>query len=348
MMDLNRVIAYLKEYDGRPLKIMEVCGTHTSSIFKNGIRSLISPKIKLISGPGCPVCVTPAAYIDRLIASSFLPDHAVLSFGDMFKVKGSSLSLSQAMAEGGHVEMIYSPLEAVALAEKNPTVTYIVAAVGFETTAPSYALLLQSILQKGIQNIRLLTAIKTIFEPLKWICENEPSMDGFLSPGHVSVITGTAIYGSLAEQFKRPFAIAGFEGEHILVALYDLVRQIEEHRFEVHNLYTNAVKADGNPKAKEIISTYFEAGNSVWRGIGAIAQSGLYLKEQYSRFDAGSFGLDGDAVSAMGCRCGDVICGRINPDECPLFGKVCSPQNPQGPCMVSSEGACGIWHSNQM
>ena len=347
MMDLSGVIQYLKDYDGRPLKIMEVCGTHTSSIFKNGIRSLISPKIKLISGPGCPVCVTPAAYIDKLIEFSLMPDYAVLSFGDMFKVKGSSLSLSQSRAEGGNVIMVYSPLEATAYAEKNPDITYIVAAVGFETTAPSYALLMQNIVQKGIQNIRLLTAIKTIFEPLKWICQNETSIDGFLTPGHVSVITGAKIYDELAREFQRPFTIAGFEGEHILVGIYDLVRQTENNSCEVHNLYTNAVRQNGNMKAKEIISAYFDAGSSVWRGIGNIGNSGLYIKPEFGRLDAGSFGLDYDYVSSLGCRCSEVICGRINPDECPLFGKICSPQNPQGPCMVSSEGACGIWHANK-
>jgi hydrogenase expression/formation protein HypD len=347
MMDLSRVIEYLKDYDGRPLKIMEVCGTHTSSIFKNGIRSLISPKIKLISGPGCPVCVTPAAYIDKLIEYSLKPNYAVLTFGDMLKVKGSNLSLLQVSAEGGNVIMVYSPLEALMLAEKNPQITYIVAAVGFETTAPSYGLLMQSIIQRGIQNILLLTAIKTIFEPLKWICQNEPSIDGFLSPGHVSVITGAEIYNTLASEFKRPFTIAGFEGEHILAAIYDLVRQIENRKNEVHNIYTNAVRPCGNSKAKEIINAYFEAGSSVWRGIGNIENSGLYIKPEYSYLDAGSFGLDFDYVSSMGCRCGEVICGRINPDECPLFGKLCSPQNPQGPCMVSTEGACGIWHANK-
>lgn len=349
-MNVEQVIRELKEYDGPEVKIMEVCGTHTASIFKSGVRSLISPKIKLISGPGCPVCVTPAAYIDRCIDYAMKEHHVLVTFGDMMKVPGLKGSLSQVKGDGASVELMYSPMEVVEKAKKNPQITYVIAGVGFETTVPAYALTIEEASSQGVKNIKLLTALKTVMPALEWICENEDGIDGFLCPGHVSVIIGSAIYGQLAEKYKKPFVVAGFEPEHILAGIYDIVKQLQpENKSEsaVHNLYKNAVKTEGNIKAQEIIARYFEPGSAMWRGLGIIPNSGLYLKAEFEAYDGGSKGLDQDIQLPESCRCGDVIIGRINPNECPMFGQACNPMNPYGPCMVSSEGACGIWYRNR-
>ena len=348
-MDINRVIDYLRKYDGPPVKLMEVCGTHTAAIARAGIKSLISPKIKLISGPGCPVCVTPASYIDKCAEYALKENHELLTFGDMMRVPGNSGSLSEAKARGARVRIMYSPFEAIEKAKENPDITYVIAAVGFETTAPAYALLLKEAEAKGIKNIKLITALKTIIPALSWICENEKGIDGFICPGHVSAIIGSKGYGELAEKYNKPFVIAGFEPEHILAAIYELITAIEAGgRPRARNLYKSAVKEEGNIKAQAAIAGCFKEGDAWWRGIGVIKNSGLYINEKYSAYDGGSIGPDGYKEEKMpeGCRCGEVIVGRISPDECPMFGKACSPEKPLGPCMVSGEGACGIIYNN--
>ncbi|NNJ28863.1 hydrogenase formation protein HypD [Lacrimispora defluvii] len=345
-MKIQEVIDKLKSYDGEPVKIMEVCGTHTSSIFKNGIRSMISPKIKLISGPGCPVCVTSAAYIDRLTEFSLKEDHCVLTFGDMMKVKGSSMSLTEAKAAGGKVKILYSPLMALTEAREHKNIQYLFAAVGFETTAPVYALMMEEMQQKNITNLKLLTSVKTIIPALSYICEKEKNIDAFLSPGHVSVITGADSYRELAEKYQKPFVIAGFEGEHILAAVYEIMSQLKAGRYEVKNMYAAAVKEKGNEKARALLSKYFEQGDDFWRGIGIIENSALRLKKKYEIFDGGSRIEGINEEMPKGCKCTDVILGRKNPAECPLFKTACTPLHAIGPCMVSSEGACGIWYQN--
>lgn len=344
-MEIQEVIRYLKEYDGPEIKLMEVCGTHTASIFKSGIRSLISPKIKLISGPGCPVCVTPTAYIDKCIEYALTENHVLLTFGDMMKVPGTNGSLSDMKGRGASVELMYSPFEAIEKAQANPHITYVVAAVGFETTAPAYALMMEQAVEKNVKNIRLVTALKTVIPALTWICENQKDIDGFICPGHVSTIIGSVPYKALAEKYKKPFVIAGFEAEHILVVIYDIVRQLENNEYKVKNLYTNAVRDEGNTKALKVLDNFFEPGPAMWRGLGVIDNSGLYLKDSF--YDGGSRGLDNDMELPPGCSCGDVIVGKINPDQCPMFKTKCSPMNPFGPCMVSAEGACGIWYRNK-
>ena len=346
-MELSGIIHFLKKYDGPQLKFMEVCGTHTSSIAKSGIRSLISPKIRLISGPGCPVCVTPAAYIDKCIGYAFTENHVLVTFGDMMKVPGSAESLSEAKSRGGRVELMYSPFEVLEKAAENTGTTYIIAAVGFETTAPVYALLLKEAGAKGLKNIKLLTALKSIAPALSWICENEKKIDGFICPGHVSVITGAGAYEKLSTRYGKPFVIAGFEPEHILAGVCELILMSSgEKQPGMSNLYRSAVKDGGNVKAQGAIAEYFKTGDAMWRGIGIIENSGYYLKEKYAGYDGGSFGLDGDTEFPDGCRCADIIAGRADPGECSMFGVSCTPQNPFGPCMVSAEGACGIWFQN--
>lgn len=344
-MEIKNVIEYLKAYDGPELKLMEVCGTHTASIFKNGIRSLISPKIKLISGPGCPVCVTPTAYIDKCAEYAMKENHVLFTFGDMLKVPGTEGSLSDRKGKGAKVQLMYSPFEAVEKAKEHPEITYAVAAVGFETTAPAYALMMRQAKAMGIKNIRLITALKTVIPALTWICENQQDIDGFICPGHVSVIIGSKPYEALAKKYGKPFVVAGFEAEHILAVIYDLVRQIDKKEAKVKNLYPNAVHSNGNEKALAVLEECFEPGPAMWRGLGIIKDSGLYLKDTF--YDAESRGLDQDMELPEGCRCGDVIVGKINPDQCPMFKTKCGPMNPFGPCMVSAEGACGIWYRNQ-
>ena len=346
-MDIKQIIDYLQSYEGRPVKLMEVCGTHTAAIFKSGIRSLISDKIRLISGPGCPVCVTPTAYIDKCIEYASKENHVLLTFGDMMKVPGSRGSLSEAKGNGNvNINIMYSPFEALEKAAENPHITYVFAAVGFETTAPAYAMMVKAAKEKGISNIKLVTALKTAIPALEWICENQEDVDGFICPGHVSVITGSNVYIPLAEKYRKPFVVAGFEAEHILAAIYRIMKQLESGENAAENLYRNAVKEDGNRKAIDVINAVFEEGPAMWRGLGVIEDSGLYLNDEFSLYDGGSRALYEDMELPAECRCGDVIVGRINPDQCPMFGKKCSPMDPFGPCMVSSEGSCGIWYRN--
>ncbi|MDR2736942.1 MAG: hydrogenase formation protein HypD [Gracilibacteraceae bacterium] len=348
MIDQSRIrdiVAELGDYSGEPLRFMEICGTHTSSIFRHGIRDLLGNSIHLISGPGCPVCVTPAVYIDRALAWARRPGCVVLSFGDMMKVPGSEgESLGQAQGNGARVQIIYAPHEVLTMAGNSPETTFVVAAVGFETTIPSYALLVQEAGRLGLSNIRLLTALKRLMPALHFICRNETDISGYLAPGHVSAILGSEVYIPLAEKYHRPFTVAGFHGEQILVAIFDLVRQCRGKRAEVHNFYPEAVKAEGNLKAQAVIDSCFEPGVAAWRGLGSIEESGFYLKEELREFDGGSFGIEDTTPENPACRCAQVVVGRVAPDECPWFGSVCTPLNPKGPCMVSGEGSCGIWY----
>lgn len=346
MNNISEVIGFLSSYDGPELRLMEVCGTHTDSIFKNGIRSLISPKLKLISGPGCPVCVTAAAYIDKACELAMTPGYRIYSFGDMLRVTGSKGSLASAKAEGAELRMMYSPMELLKRAKEEPELTHVVAAVGFETTIPVYALLLEKCIEEGLKNVRLLISLKSIFPALDYVCSANSAIDGFISPGHVSVITGAAAYESLAAKYGKPFAISGFTAEHVLLSVYDLVRQISRKSFEVHNLYGSVVSREGNLKAAAITELYFEKADAAWRGLGRIAGSGFRLKEEYRGFE-----IEYDDSTAekqnKGCSCSEVIMGKLNPDECKLFGGVCTPDSPMGPCMVSAEGSCGIWYKHR-
>lgn len=347
MKTLQIIVNKLKSYDGEKIKIMEVCGTHTSSIFKNGIRSLISPNIELISGPGCPVCVTSPAYMDKLIEYSLTENFCVLTFGDMMKVKGSKLSLREAEALGANVMVLYSPLDSIRIALENRETQFVFAAVGFETTTPIYAVLIEEIIKNKIPNLKILTSLKTILPAMSYVCENEKKIDAFLCPGHVSVITGCGVYEEMAEKYHKPFVVSGFEGEHILAALYEIVRQLQNKQYYVKNMYPNAVAEKGNTKALAMIDKYFEVADDYWRGIGNIKKSAFRLRSEFSRFDAGSNFEASIEKQPKGCRCRDVILGRIHPVDCPLFGKKCTPLNAVGPCMVSTEGVCGIWYKNR-
>ena len=334
----------IRAYDGPPARLMEVCGTHTASIFRNGVRDVLPPQVRLVSGPGCPVCVTSVTYIDRAVEAARTPGTTLLTFGDMRKVPGRATDLAGAAAQGGDVALMLSPLDALALAAARPDRTFVVSAVGFETTAPAYALLLEEALSRGIRNLRLLTSLRTIVPALDWLCANEPEIDGYLAPGHVSVVLGSDAYRPLADRYARPFAVAGFDAEGILAGVLDLLDQRALGRHAVRNLYPTAVRPEGNPRAREAIDRFFEPCDAWWRGLGRIPGSGLRLRPEHEAFAMRYDDAASDAEEAPGCRCGEVVRGRCDPGDCPLFATACTPRTPVGPCMVSPEGACGIWH----
>ncbi len=336
-MDLNTIIEELKNYDGEEVRIMEVCGTHTAAISENGIPSMLSPKIKLISGPGCPVCVTVTAVIDRLVELSLLDNTCVLTFGDLIRVKGTKMSLADAKAEGAHVQMVYSPMETVKMAKENPDKTYVFAAIGFETTTPVYSLVVEKAIEENVKNLKLLTSLKTMPEVIRWVVKNGAEIDGFIAPGHVSAVTGGRLFKELSEELGIPFVVSGFEGEQLLLTIYALVKMKGKAGYK--NFYPQVVSEEGNLKAKALVEKYFENSDSSWRGMGKIAGSGMVLRQEYREYDAGSLYLDEDNMP-KGCSCDKVLVGKISPSQCPLFGKSCTPDNAHGACMVSTEGSC--------
>ncbi len=343
--NIDQVKEYLRSYRGPQISIMEVCGSHTGAIARLGIDSLLSDRIRLRSGPGCPVCVTPSAYIDRLIAFSKEPDTVVVTFGDLLRVPGSRQTLSQARGEGGRVEMVYSPADVIRLARDHRDLKYIFAAVGFETTMPVYSMIMDQLLAEDIPNVRLLTALKTMPEAITYLCEKGARVDGFLAPGHVAVVTGSKSFEPLAGRYRIPFAVTGFTGENILMAIYGLVKS--RGQAKVMNFYPSVVTSRGNVAAQEEIDKYFSREDSVWRGMGRIPGSGRFLKEEYAAFDAGSRQLTEDHKINPSCCCDRVLMGLMSPRECPLFGKACTPLRPQGACMVSEEGNCRSYYVNQ-
>ena len=331
------IVSFLKKYDGKDVTIMEVCGSHTAAIEKNGIRSMLGAPINLISGPGCPVCVTVTAYIDKLIELSRDDKNVIVTFGDLIRVPGSSASLYDAKAGGADIRMVYSPLDILKLARADRERVYIFAAVGFETTAPVYAMLVRNALEEGLDNVRLLTSLKTMPPVVEWVCKNSGVIDGFIAPGHVCAVTGYGIFEEIAQKYTLPFVAAGFDGSQILTALYALIKL--RGRGVVKNVYTGVVSRDGNPEAISAINDTFAPGDASWRGMGRIEGSALYLREEYSSFDAGSRGLDEDRENS-GCHCARILTGREKSRDCPLFGTACTPASPKGACMVSQEGAC--------
>ena len=326
-----------------PLTFMEVCGSHTAALAKNGIPELFRDKIHFLSGPGCPVCVTPTAYIDRLIDLSLTPKHVVISFGDLIRVPGSHETLSQAKSRGGNVKMVYSPFEALSLAKSKPQTIFVIAAIGFETTAPLYALLLDEIINEKIKNIKFLTSLKTMPNVIDTLLTNNKTIDGIIAPGHVSVITGSDAFLSIAQKHQIPFAVSGFESESLLTAIDYLIKL--NGQGEVLNAYPSVVTSMGNRQAQDVINRYFNRDDAFWRGLGKINQSGLMIKPEWSQYDLGSAYLTDDEPENKSCRCSDVLCGKMSPKDCPLFRSVCSPENPKGACMVSEEGSCHTYYN---
>ena len=339
-MEFSEIVDFLRNYDGKPIRLMEVCGSHTHAIATHGIRDILSDKIQLLSGPGCPVCVTPTAYIDKLIDICLEPNTTVATFGDLLRVPVSKESLNEAKGWGGSVEMVYSPMDVLALAKDHPDRQYVFAAVGFETTAPVYTLLLDNAIAQGLSNIKILTALKTMPGAISYLCDNGARIDGFIAPGHVSAVTGADYFNDLADKYSIPFAVSGFGAKELVIGIYGLVQMVINNQPQVKNYYTSVVEQGQNDIIVSQLNKYFRPADVVWRGMGIIPGSGLLLRDEYASFDAGSDGLDEDNKRNKACRCGDILMGKATPKDCPLFGKVCTPMSPEGACMVSEEGAC--------
>lgn len=331
---------------GRPVRLMEVCGTHTMVAFRSGLRALLPESVSLISGPGCPVCVTPDGYIDGAVALSRRPEVTITTFGDLVRVPGTASSLERERAEGAAVEVVYSPTDALDLAREDPERSVVFLAVGFETTVPGIALAVRAAQEEELDNFTILSALKTMPEPMRALAGGgELAIDGFLCPGHVSVVTGASAFAFLAKEYGIPCVITGFEDIDLLEGVSMLLRQVAEGRSEVEIEYSRAVTNEGNRIAQQVMAEVFEPCDGEWRGLGVIPGSGLRLRERYRGHDA-ALRFDVDVVSGpppVGCRCGDVLRGVLAPPDCSLFDRACTPVTPQGPCMVSSEGACAAY-----
>ena len=325
------------------VRLMEVCGTHTMSIARYGLRELIAERAELISGPGCPVCVTPQGDIDWFLAAARLPGVIAATFGDMMRVPGSDSSLEQERARGAEVRVVYSPADAVELARRNPERQVIFFGIGFETTAPAVAMSVLEAKGDSLANYSAFCAHKLIPPALAaLVAAPDLAVNGFILPGHVSAIIGSRPYEFLAREHGVPCVVAGFEPVDVLQAVRMLLLQIAQGRAAVEIAYNRAVAPEGNPKARAVVSQVFEVADARWRGLGDIPASGLAVNAQHASFDARRrFDLTvSPAVEPRGCRCGEVLRGAIHPEQCALFGRRCTPREPVGPCMVSSEGAC--------
>ena len=327
--------------------LMEVCGTHTVAIARNGIRNLMPQGIRLASGPGCPVCVTSNKDIDTVIALTRIPNVTIATFGDMTRVPGSTSSLLKEQAAGRSVQIVYSPLDALALAEKNPDSEIVFVGVGFETTTPLVAAAIKRAAAKGLKNFTVFGAHKNMPNALEAIVnDSNLQLDALILPGHVSTIIGVEPYKFLAEKYGVPGVITGFEPVDVLQGIAMIMRQLHEGRAEIEIAYARGVMPQGNPVALAAIDEVFETCPAVWRGLGEIPGSGYKIREKYAEFDAvRRFQPDVEPTQdPKGCRCGDILRGIMSPNECPLFRKVCTPENPVGPCMVSSEGSCAAYY----
>jgi len=330
----------------RPVRIMEICGTHTMSIFRHGLRSLLPPHIELVSGPGCPVCVTSIGEIDRCVKTASNPGVIVATFGDMLRVPGSTGTLMAQSSMGADVRMVYSSLDALKIARENPGKSVVFLGIGFETTSPTVAAAVKTAADQGIRNFYVLSAHKLLPPAMEALLSSADfRIDGFLCPGHVSTVIGTSTYDRVAGEYGTPCVVAGFEPVDILQSILMLVRQIEKGEACAEIQYTRAVARAGNPVALRMIREVFTPCASVWRGLGSIEGSGLALRDKYKSHDAlARFDTDvPPPLEPPGCRCAEVLKGSIRPPECPLFRTVCTPRYPVGACMVSSEGTCAAY-----
>lgn len=342
----HRLVEKIRCCSRRPVRLMEVCGTHTMSIFRYGLRSLLPPHVTLLSGPGCPVCVTDQSEIDAFVALARRSDVTLATFGDLMRVPGSRGSLQQARADGGDVRTVYSTVDALEIARKNPARTVVFPGVGFETTAPTIAAVLVAAEQMGLSNFQVFCAHKRVPPALAALMEIEDvKIDGFLLPGHVSVVIGADAYQPIVSHYRIPGVIAGFEPADILHAVALLIEQIESGRAQLENAYPRAVTRAGNRKAQQIQQTVFETVDARWRGIGVIASSGLKIRGRYAAYDAAQrFDISlSTGREPPGCACGEILIGLKTPPDCPLYKTRCTPADPVGPCMVSSEGTCAAY-----
>lgn len=340
---VNSLIDLIRKTSRKPVSLMEVCGGHTMAIQKFGIPSLLPDHIKLLSGPGCPVCVSSRGYIDMAIAMSRLRDVIITTYGDLIRVPGSSSSLDKEKASGADIRIVYSILDAVKIARENPAKRVVFLGIGFETTAPGSAAGILMAKNENIENFYLYSSHKVMPPAMKALVDEGVKIDGYIAPGHVSTITGSGIYQPIAEKFGLACVISGFEPVDLLQSILMLVRQHENNDPKVEIQYSRAVKPEGNQKAKAMLDEVFELQDDWWRGLGVLEKSGLKLNADYERFDAEKVFIDVEPEPLKedkGCICGEVLKGLKKPLDCKLFGKACTPSDPVGACMVSNEGAC--------
>lgn len=341
-------IQRLAERIGRSIRLMEVCGTHTMTAFRSGLRSLLPANVALLSGPGCPVCVTPDDYVDRAIAIARRPDAIITTFGDLLRVPGTESSLERERAKGADIRVVYSALDALALAKKQPDRKIVFLGVGFETTAPTVAWSIRQAERDGLGNFLVLSAHRTMPPAMSALLQGgEVAIDGFLCPGHVSAIIGLRPYEFICRDFSLPCVVAGFEADDMLAAIAMLFKQMAEGRAQVENQYTRGVSAEGNSEAQAIMAEVFEPCDAEWRGLGVIPSSGLGIRAAYRAHDAQTVFKPkpcAKSVKRFACLCGDVLRGAKLPTACTLFRTACTPETPVGACMVSSEGACAAYY----
>lgn len=332
----------------RPIAIMEVCGGHTHSIFRYGLEGMLPKEIELVHGPGCPVCVLPMGRVDDCIAIAERPNVIFTTFGDAMRVPGSKKSLLQAKADGADVRMVYSPMDALALAKKNPDREVVFFGIGFETTIPSTALTILQAKADGVTNFTIFCNHITIVPTIKAILDSpDLQLDGFLGPGHVSMVIGTTPYEFVADYYKRPMVVAGFEPLDILQSIWMVLKQIKEGRAETENQYARIVPKDGNTAALAAVAEVYELREFFeWRGLGSIDHSGVKVRAAYAAFDAeAKFTMPNIKIAdPKSCQCGEVLKGVIKPWQCKVFGSACTPETPLGALMVSSEGACAAYY----
>lgn len=346
--DLGRgLVERVRRHSTREVRLMEFCGGHTVSIFQHGIRQLLPETVEMLSGPGCPVCVTANSDIDKAIALSHQPDVILTTFGDMLKVPGSYSSLRQAKAEGADVRVVYSVQDALHIAQANPEKSVVFVGIGFETTTPTIAASILEAEQKGVENFFVLSLQKLCPPVMKALLDRgEIRLDGIVCPGHVSAIIGSHPYEFIPRDYSIACVISGFEPLDILLCIAMLVDQIQSGSPRVEIAYRRGVRPEGNRQALKVMGEVFETCGALWRGIGVVPFSGLKLRKEYGRFDAEhNFKIDpGPAREPQGCLCGDILRGVKTPLDCQLFRQICTPERPIGPCMVSSEGSCAAYY----
>ena len=336
---------------GKKINLMEVCGGHTHAIYKYGLQEILPDEINLLSGPGCPVCVTPQEYIDKAIVLAQKEDLIITSFGDMLKVPGSRSSLKKEKSRGHSIKICYSPDEAIRTAVENRKKEIVFLGIGFETTAPSIAQTIKKAREEKINNFSVLPASKTMPEAMEALLQSEEvAIDGFICPGHVSTITGSTIYNFIPEEYNIPCVISGFEPVDILESINKLIKQINKEESKVENQYIRSVKIKGNKKAKAIMYTVFTKSDSKWRGLGTIPESGLQISEEFKEYNAENrFDISVPKPDKSDeCICGAIMRGVQSPQDCSLFKTSCTPKSPVGPCMVSSEGPCAAFYKYQV
>ncbi len=347
-IEIQKIIEAIKRLaPEKTVRIMEVCGTHTVAIAKSGIKDILPEKVRLISGPGCPVCVTPQDYIDKAIWLSRQNNIIITTFGDLMRVPGTDDTLSDAKARGSDIRILYTPAQSIEIAKANPSKLIVFLAVGFETTIPTVTGTLEMALREKVNNLFILNAHKVVPTALEILATSpDLNIDGFLLPGHVSTIIGIRPYEFLSSVHKKACAISGFEPIQILESIFLILNQISQNKFFIANQYKGTVDYEGNKKAQNSILKFFKPVNSQWRGIGDIPLSGMKLRDEYRTFDIeNKIQIPPiNSVEPNGCRCGDILKGLIEPLECPLFGKICTYDHPVGACMVSSEGTCAAYY----